>query len=98
MKQRLIFQGKWLQNNNDKLKQFKISDENVIHLVAKTLEENNAQVTNNNNNVNNNNSNNNSLINYEDTINGFIEIPIIRSNRRGRRRRSNNFNKISSSL
>lgn len=88
-KQRLIFQGKWLQNNNEKLKQYKISDENVIHLVAKTFEESNPQVTNNNVNVNNN-SNNSSQINYEDTINGFIEIPIIRSNRRGRRRRSIN--------
>ena len=92
IKQRLIFQGKWLQNNTDKLRQYRISDENVIHLVAKTYEEN-SQININNNvnnitNTNNANSNNNSQLNIEDAFNGLIEIPLIRSGRRARRRRS----------
>lgn len=85
----MLFQGKWLQNNTEKLKQYKISDETVVHLVAKTLEESANSQQGQNNNAGSN-SNNNSQINYDDAINGFIEIPIIRSNRRGRRRRSIN--------
>ena len=75
-KQRLIFQGKWLQNNNEKLKFYKITDENVVHLVAKTNDDSEQNLTNQNHQS------------PDDTFNGLIEIPIIRSNRRNRRRRS----------
>jgi hypothetical protein len=44
-KQRLIFQGKLLQGT-EKLKSYKISDDSVIHMVAKTLDESNTNQTN----------------------------------------------------
>lgn len=44
-KQRLIFQGKLLQGS-EKLKFYKISDESVIHMVAKTLEGPSQQIQN----------------------------------------------------
>ena len=93
IKQRLIFQGKLLQNS-EKAKNYKISDDNVIHLVAKAneeIQENNAIANtnnslNNNSNTNNPNTANGSLL-PEDIFSSLIEIPIIRP-RRPRRRRS----------
>ena len=55
--QRLIFQGKFMQNQNT-LSSYKITDECVIHLVAKSLEENQPNQNQNNQNQNNQNSNN----------------------------------------
>ena len=89
--QRLIFQGK-LMKDNEKLSFYKITDDCVIHLVAKALEENNPQNNiNNNNNINsssnnnnNNNSNQNNNNNQMEEIFPIIQIPF-RSNLRRRR-------------
>lgn len=91
-KQRLIFQGKLLQNS-EKAKSYKISDDSVIHLVAKANDEmqenntNNNANTNNTNNTNSNSTANNQSILPEDIFSSLIEIPILRP-RRPRRRRS----------
>lgn len=90
-KQRLIFQGKLLLNN-EKAKNYKISDESVIHLVAKAndeMQENNTNNNNANTNIPNSNLNNisNQSILPEDIFSSLIEIPILRP-RRPRRRRS----------
>ena len=52
--QRLIFQGKILQNNTEKLKYYKITNESVIHLVVRktTFSDDNTINTNNINNQN----------------------------------------------
>ena len=75
-KQRLIFQGKLLQNN-EKLSNYKITDQSVIHLVAKTED----QTVPNNEPQNSDNSR------VEDTFTSLLEIPIIRTGRRRIRRR-----------
>lgn len=98
-KQRLIFQGKLLQNI-EKAKNYKISDESVIHLVAKANDEMQENANNNvnanangsnsnssNNNASNSNNNPSSSILPEDIFSSLIEIPILRP-RRPRRRRS----------
>jgi len=56
----------------------------VIHLVAKTLEDQENSSNNPSNTQNNQETQN---INLDDLYNGIIEIPIIRANRRSRRRR-----------
>ena len=81
--QRLIFQGKLMQNEKA-LSFYKITDECVIHLVAKSLEEvnsNNSNDANNQNNLNNqqvnnlNLNNNNNSLQYEENINRkFIKM------------------------
>ncbi len=84
-KQRLIFQGKLLQAS-EKLKTYKIAEDSVVHLVAKTLDE--SQPENNNNfNTNNNTSNSEQRVNIEDMFSGIFEIPIATRARRPRRRR-----------
>ena len=100
IKQRLIFQGKLLQNI-EKLKTYKISDESVIHLVAKSVEENQGQSQNTEQSQNQNSSSNNqnaqqsenteSRINIEDLLPTLIEFPVLRSSRRQRRRRVPHF-------
>src|SRR5438876_1059487 len=85
IKQRLIFQGKLLQSN-EKLSLYKITDDNVIHLVAKTLDESTGD--NQQQSQNQSHQNQDHRVNLDDVLNGIIEIPIIRSNRRSRRRRS----------
>ena len=89
--QRLIFQGKLMQNEKA-LSFYKITDECVIHLVAKSLEEvnsNNSNDANNQNNLNNqqvnnlNLNNNNNSLQYEEMF-PVIQIPF-RSTRRRRR-------------
>ena len=89
--QRLIFQGKLMQNEKA-LSFYKITDECVIHLVAKSLEEvnsNNTNDANNQNNLNNqqvnnlNLNNNNNSLQYEEMF-PVIQIPF-RSTRRRRR-------------
>ena len=89
--QRLIFQGKFMQNQNT-LSSYKITDECVIHLVAKSLEENQSNQNQNNQNQNNQNSNNQNTQNqnnnnphpqYEEML-PVIQIPF-RSTRRRRR-------------
>ena len=89
--QRLIFQGKFMQNQNT-LSSYKITDECVIHLVAKSLEENQPNQNQNNQNQNNQNSNNQNTQNqnnnnphpqYEEML-PVIQIPF-RSTRRRRR-------------
>ena len=74
-KQRLIFQGKFLKEN-DKLSFYKISEGCVIQLIAKSLEE-----KNNSNHSESNNQNNNGRFNE---IYPIIQIPF-RTNRRRRR-------------
>ena len=53
--QRLIYQGKILQNNAEKIKHYKIGNESVIHLVMRkiTLSDDGNQNINTNNNINN---------------------------------------------
>ena len=53
--QRLIYQGKMLQNNAEKLKHYKISNDSVLHLTMRkvTLSDDTNQNNNNNNNINN---------------------------------------------
>ena len=89
--QRLIFQGKFMQNQNT-LSSYKITDECVIHLVAKSLEENQTNQNQNSQNQNNQNSNNQNYQNqnynnhhpqYEEML-PVIQIPF-RSTRRRRR-------------
>ena len=74
-KQRLIFQGKFLKEN-DKLSFYKISEGCVIQLIAKSLEE-----KNNLNHSESNNQNNNGRFNE---VYPIIQIPF-RTNRRRRR-------------
>ena len=74
-KQRLIFQGKFLKEN-DKLSFYKISEGCVIQLIAKSLEE-----KNNPNHSESNNQNNNGRFNE---VYPIIQIPF-RTNRRRRR-------------
>ena len=51
--QRLIYQGKILQNNTEKIKHYKISNESVIHLVTRKLtSSDDTNQNNNNNNIN----------------------------------------------
>ncbi len=100
LKQRLIFQGKLLQNL-EKLKTYKISDESVIHLVAKSMEDSSSNNNNNNGNTSSSTTNNQNIasnlessetrINIEDIFPSLIELPILRSNRRQRRRRVPHF-------
>ena len=65
--QRLIYQGKILQNNSEKLKHYKIQNESVIHLVIRKLTL--SDDINQNNNINHNNEDNNS-----DNGFGFIRM------------------------
>ena len=88
--QRLIFQGKILQNNTDKLKHYKITNESVIHLVVRktTFSDDNTINTNNINNQNTIN-NLNSNLNEENNIfqnNNNNNIPFLSFNRRNNMR------------
>ena len=74
-RQRLIFQGKFLKEN-EKLSFYKITDGCVIQLIAKSLDENNSQNQSESRNQNNNRRPN--------EIYPIIQIPF-RSNRRRRR-------------
>ena len=59
--QRLIYQGKILQNNTEKIKHYKISNESVIHLVIRKLtssDDTNQPQNNNNINIIHNDENN----------------------------------------
>jgi hypothetical protein len=75
--------------NSEKLKSYKISDDNVIHLVAKCVEEN--QNNTNQNNSNQTQSDSTERINMEDILPSLIEFPVLRSARRQRRRRLPHF-------
>ena len=75
-KQRLIFQGKFLKEN-ETLSNYKITDGCVIQLIAKSLEENNNQNRAQQNNRQNNNERYNEVY-------PIIQIPF-RTNRRRRR-------------
>jgi len=85
-KQRLIFQGRLLQPT-EKLKTYKIEDDNVIHLVAKTLDENAQQTSTETNNT----QNEYQRVSVEDMFSGVFEIPIATRARRPRRRRVPHF-------
>jgi hypothetical protein len=74
-RQRLIFQGKFLKEN-EKLSFYKITDGCVVQLIAKSLDENNSQNQSESRNQNNNRRPN--------EIYPIIQIPF-RSNRRRRR-------------
>jgi hypothetical protein len=77
-----------LQTPTEKLKTYKVSDDSVIHLVAKTDEpvgNTTTAGTGDNNSVGTDSSR------VEDVFSSLIEIPIIRTNRRPRRRRSKLF-------
>jgi Ubiquitin family len=96
-KQRLIFQGKLLQDL-EKLSTYKIIDDNVVHLVAKIAEEDSSQNQTNSSNQ----PQNQPQLNLEDQIIGNIgnlmELPFLRPNRRQRRRRSKLYISFSSKL
>jgi len=85
-KQRLIFQGKLLQAT-EKLKTYKITDDNVIHLVAKTLDENAQPSETNTTGV----PSENPRVSVEDMFSGIFELPIATRARRPRRRRVPHF-------
>ena len=76
--QRLIYQGKILQNNSEKIKHYKIANESVVHLVVRkvTLSDDTNQNNNTNNNINNinhiQNEENNSEHSAGNTGMGFI--------------------------
>ena len=92
--QRLIYQGKILQNNAEKLKHYKIGNESVIHLVMRkvTLSDDTNQNTNTNNNINNMNHIQNDENNSEhssgtnNTGLGFIRLNHNNINRRLQRK------------
>ena len=79
-KQRLIFQGKFLKDNEN-LSFYKITDGCVVQLIAKALEENNPNSSQQNNNRANRTRNNNQRNNE---VYPIIQIPF-RTNRRRRR-------------
>ena len=80
-KQRLIFQGKFLKDNEN-LSFYKITDGCVVQLIAKALEEVNSNQ--NSSRRNNNNSNRNVNNQRRNEIYPIIQIPF-RTNRRRRR-------------
>ena len=62
LNQRLIYQGKILQNNSEKIKHYKIINDSVIHLVIRKLtssDDNNNNIINEENNSENSPNNNN---------------------------------------
>ena len=79
-RQRLIFQGKFLKEN-EKLSFYKITDGCVIQLIAKSLEENNGQNSSQQNRNQNSSEPNNNRLNE---VYPIIQIPF-RTNRRRRR-------------
>ena len=79
-KQRLIFQGKFLKDNEN-LSFYKITEGCVVQLIAKSLEENNSSNNNNNTNHQNRHRNHNQRSNE---VYPIIQIPF-RTNRRRRR-------------
>ena len=80
-KQRLIFQGKFLKDNEN-LSFYKITEGCVVQLIAKSLEENNSS-NNNNNNINHQNRHRNHN-QRSNEVYPIIQIPF-RTNRRRRR-------------
>ena len=87
--QRLIFQGKNLQSNTEKLKHYKITNESVIHLVVRktTFSDDNNTINTNSNNQNTIN-NLNSNLNEENNLNNSQNnnIPFLSFNRRNNMR------------
>ena len=79
-KQRLIFQGKFLKDQEN-LSFYKITEGCVVQLIAKSLEENNSSSNTNRNNNQNQTRNNNQRSNE---VYPIIQIPF-RTNRRRRR-------------
>ena len=89
--QRLIFQGKILQNNTEKLKHYKITNESVIHLVVRKTTFSDDNTINTNNNINNQNTINNLNSNLNEENNTFQNnnnnnIPFLSFNRRNNMR------------
>ena len=76
------------------LSKYNITDETVIHLVAKTLDE--QELSGIINQLNQSQQDHQG--NLDDLFNVIIEIPILRENRRTRRRRANGQIKVSASL
>ena len=83
-KQRLIFQGKFLKDNEN-LSFYKITDGCVVQLIAKSLEEKNSSSTSSSNNNNHSNRDRNNERRTNEVY-PIIQIPF-RTNRRRRRRR-----------
>ena len=87
--QRLIFQGKNLQSNTEKLKHYKITNESVIHLVVRktTFSDDNNTINTNSNNQNTIN-NLNSNLNEENNLNNSQNnnIPFLSFNRKNNMR------------
>ena len=85
-RQKLIFQGRMLLNN-EKVANCRISHDSVLHLLVKPPE--NSTSSNHINQVSevlsNNGSDQQQRTNIEDVVNSLIEIPILRSRRRRRR-------------
>ena len=82
--QRLIYQGKILQNNTEKIKHYKISNESVIHLVTRKLTS--SDDTNQNNNNNNINLNYNEENNSDHSPTANNNLGFIRMNHNSNRR------------
>ena len=70
--QRLIYQGKILQNNSEKIKHYKITNESVIHLVIRKLTLSD-DINQNNNNINHNEENNSEHSSGNNNL-GFIRM------------------------
>jgi len=70
--QRLIYQGKILQNNSEKIKHYKIANESVIHLVIRKLTLSD-DINQNNNNINHNEENNSEHSSGNNNL-GFIRM------------------------
>ena len=70
--QRLIYQGKILQNNTEKIKHYKIANESVIHLVIRKLTLSD-DINQNNNNINHNEENNSEHSSGNNNL-GFIRM------------------------
>lgn len=95
-RQKIIYQGKILKNT-DKISACKIQDESVVHLLVKPADEQpNPQSQPRSHSTENTTSenlegSNRFPIGGEDMLNSVIEIPIIRSSRRRRRRQNMTF-------
>ena len=95
--QKIIYQGRVLLNS-EKINACRIYEDSVVHLLVKNMEEQNANTTINNTNTNASGniggglgSRLNDNPHLDDMLSSVIEIPIIRSTRRQRRRQNTAF-------
>ena len=89
--QRLIYQGKILQNNTEKIKNYKIGNESVVHLVIRKLTLSDDINQNNNNNININHIEENNSDHSPGTNNGLGFIRINHNSNRRLQRKNMHF-------